>query len=69
MVDQLLKREEQRQGEGQNRQGKDGDDGDLATIDRESESASPGKVGLLAFFNHLHSRRYRAVRLLYLVWR
>jgi hypothetical protein len=50
MVDQLLKREEQTLGEGQNRQGKDEDDGDLATIDRESEvseSASPVKVGLL----------------------
>ena len=35
MVDhQLLKTAE---GEGQNRQGKDEDDGDLATIDRDSE--------------------------------
>ena len=40
--------------EGQNRQGKDEDDGDLATIDRDSEvseSASPVKVGLLGQLN------------------
>lgn len=49
MVDhQLLKTEAV--GEGQNRQGKDEDDGDLATIERDSEvsePASPVKVGLL----------------------
>ena len=51
MVDhQLLNKEAV--GEGQNKQGKDEDDGDLATIERESEvsePASPVKVGLLAW--------------------
>ena len=51
MVDHQLLKTTAAEGEGQNRQGKDEDDGDLATIDREvsevSESASPVKVGLL----------------------
>ena len=51
MVDQLLNKDEQTVGEGQNRQGKDEDDGDLATIERDSEvsePASPVKVGSLS---------------------
>ena len=50
MVDHQLLKTSAEEGEGQNRQGKDEDDGDLATIDRDSEvseSASPVKVGLL----------------------
>jgi len=50
MVDQLLKTEVQTEGEGQNRQEKDEDDGDLATIEKDSEvsePASPVKVGSL----------------------
>ena len=49
MVDHQLLKTTAAEGEGQNRQGKDEDDGgDLATIDREvSETASPVKVGLL----------------------
>jgi hypothetical protein len=54
MVDhQLLKTEAEQTvvGEGQNRQGKDEDEGDLATIERDSEvsePASPVKVGSLS---------------------
>ena len=50
MVDHQLLKTAAAEGEGQNRQGRDEDDGDLATIDRDSEvseSASPVKVGLL----------------------
>ena len=50
MVDYQLLKTTAAEGEDQNRQGKDEDDGDLATIDRDSEvseSASPVKVGLL----------------------
>jgi len=50
MVDHQLLKTTAADGEGQNRQGKDEDYGDLATIDRDSEvseSASPVKVGLL----------------------
>ena len=54
MVDHQLLKTAAAEGEGQNRQGKDEDDGDLATIDRDSEvseSASPVKVGLLGQLN------------------
>ena len=54
MVDHQLLKTAAAEGEGQNRRGKDEDDGDLATIDRDSEvseSASPVKVGLLGQLN------------------
>ena len=54
MVDHQLLKTAAAEGEGQNRQGRDEDDGDLATIDRDSEvseSASPVKVGLLGQLN------------------
>ena len=54
MVDHQLLKTAAAEGEGQNRQGRDEDDGDLATIDRDSEvseSASPVKVGLLGQIN------------------